>query len=117
VVKRRRGGSSYGCLFTLLIIAAIGYFGMRIGGAYWRYYRFRDIMDQQARFAEHFTDQQIRQRLVASVDSLGLPPEASTIGIERTPTHITIWAAYTEFVELPLQVREFDFAPRVDHDF
>ena len=44
----RRGRSSLGCLFALLIIAAAMYFGVNIGEAYWRFYEYQDAMRQDA---------------------------------------------------------------------
>lgn len=117
MVRRRRGAGSLGCLVTLLVIVTVGYFGFKVGEVYWHFYDYQDTMVQQARFAEHYTDVQIRRRLVAKADSLGLPPEASDITIERTGRHISIGADYVELVELPLHVRSFNFSPRAEHDY
>ena len=117
MVSRRSGGTSAGCLLTLLVLAAIIYFGVKVAEPYWRYYQYQSVMTQQARFATHFTDDQIRQRLVQSADSLNLPPEASMVTIDRQPHHISIAADYVETVELPLTVRHFSFSPRADFDY
>lgn len=117
MVNSRRGGSSYGCLFSLLILAAIVYFGAKVGEVYWRYYEYKNVMSEQARFASHFTDEQIRQRLVVSADSLGLPQEASLVTVDRTTHHISIAADYVEIVEFPLHVRHIGFSPRADVDY
>jgi hypothetical protein len=117
VVRTRRGAGSYGCLVTLLILAAIGYFGAKLGEVYWRYLEFKNVMTQQARFASHFTDEQIRQKLVMSADSLGLPPEASLVTLDRANHHISIGADYVEAVELPLHVARISFSPRAEYDY
>ena len=117
MVTRRRGASSYGCLFTLLLLAAVIYFGAKIGEVYWHYFEFKNIMDEQARFASHYTDEQIRTKLVAVADSLGLPDEASIVTIERKPHHIVISSEYVQTVELPLHVRRFSFSPRSEFDY
>jgi hypothetical protein len=113
----RRGAGKLGCLLTLLFVAAGSYFGARVGEVYWNFYNYRDTMAAQARFAESFTDDQIRKRLIAKADSLGLPPDASEITIERKGRHISIAADYAELVELPLHVRTFRFSPRAEHDY
>ncbi len=115
--NRRRGGSSYGCLFSLLVLAAIIYFGAKVGESYYRFYQYQDAMGQQARFASHFTDEQIRQRLASSADSLGLPPEAALVTVDRTAHHISIAADYVETVELPLHVRHISFSPRAEAEY
>jgi hypothetical protein len=117
MVRQRRGISSFGCLVSLLIFVAVIYFGLKIGEVYWHFYDFQDTMAQEARFADHFTDQQIKARLAAKADSLGLPPEASDITVARTGQHISISADYVQLVELPLQVRSFKFSPRAEADY
>lgn len=116
-LRARRGMGSIGCLLMLLLVAASGYFGLKVGEVYWRFYSYEDAMKQQARFAGQNTDAQIVARLVARADSLGLPGEAQDVTVERTGRRIVISATYTELVELPLHVRKFSFSPRAEHDY
>jgi len=113
-VTSRRGASRLGCLFSLLVFAAIIYFGGNIGQVYWRHYQFVDDMRQQVRFAAHQTNDQILVRLQASADSLGLPESAKRIIIRRSDRAISVEADYYEHVELPMYVREFHFHPRAE---
>ena len=117
VTRTRAGRMTLGCLFTLLIIVAIAYFGMNIGRVYLRYYRFQDAMAQQARFAAHTTDDLIIRRLRATADSLGLPDAAQRIYVRRVRNTIFIWADYIETVELPGFVRDIDFTAHVERAF
>lgn len=117
MVRRRRGTSRLGCLFVLLVLAAVGYFGLPVAEAYYRYYRFRDAMAQELRFSETRSDDEMRQRLVAVVDSLGLPPAASRITIRREARRLIIEANYHEVIELPMTVREIAFNPRAERTF
>ena len=112
MVTPRPGRSSIGCLVLLLVLAAAGYFAVNIGEVYFRFYEFRDDVRQEARFARMRSDADIRGRLAAKADSLGLPAEAGRVGIYRTAGRITLTSEYTELVELPLFVREFDFSIR-----
>lgn len=111
MVSARAGRSSLGCLVTLLVLSAAGYFAVNVGEVYLRYYRYRDGFQQQARFASQRSDERIRAHLRALADSLGLPEEAHRITLRRTPRRIVIRARYTETVELPGYVREFHFEP------
>ena len=113
----RRGTSRLGCLVTLLLVVAVAYFGFNIGEVYVRYFRLRDAIEQEARFAENRTDDAIRLRIAALVDSLGLPDEASRLTIVRNANRIVISSDYSETVELPLFVREFRFAPHAVRTF
>ena len=50
LVMPRRGASSLGCLFTLLIVTAAVYFGVNVAEVYWRFYEYQDDMRSFARF-------------------------------------------------------------------
>ena len=118
MVKRaRRGASRLGCLLLLVLLAAAAYFAVNVGEVYYRYYRFRDAMGQQARFAVRASDVSVQQRLRAVADSLGLPEAAGNVSIRRSPGLIEVWSEYFEQVELPLFVREFHFTPSAEHAF
>ncbi len=112
----RRGTSTMGCLATLLVFAAVLYYGANIGEVYWRYYQLRDEMRSQATLAPTLNDGVIRRRLVQKVDDLDLPPEAAQFVIRRSIRNlrITIETQYEERVELPLFKHTFVFRPRAE---
>lgn len=99
----RRGVSTFGCLLPLLLLAFAGYFAYPAGVAYFRFYKFKDAMGQEARFASTQTDDHISKRLVALADSLNMPPGAELISIQRGATTITISADYNELIPLPFK--------------
>ena len=115
-MRARRGRLSLGCLFSLLLLTAALYFGVNVGEVYWRYYRYRDAMRQEARFANMRTDQTIIRRLTSAAESLGLPDRAGQVAIQRNDRsrQITIAVDYAERVELPGFVRTIRFAPRAE---
>jgi hypothetical protein len=117
MVRSRRGATSLGCLFTLLVLAAIVYFAVNIGEVYFRFYQFQDAMRQEVRFAAHNSDVQILRSLRAQADSLGLPEAAGEITLQRDGRHIEIESDYYEHVELPLYVREVHFNPHAEGIF
>ena len=117
MVTSRRGATTLGCLFTVLLLVAGGYFGLKIANVYWNFYQYEDTMKQHVRFAETVTDRQLFDRVVAKADSLGLPEEAKDVTVERVGRHISISADYVVMVELPLHVRTFHFTPRAEHDY
>lgn len=110
----RRGASSLGCLFTLLIVAVVVYFGVNIGEVYWRFYEFQDDMKQEVRFASSSTNDRILLRLKAQADSLDLPDDAHDISIRRTDKQISIEAEYYERLELPMFARDVLFHPHAE---
>lgn len=117
MVRHRRGASTAGCLLSLLVVVAIAYFGVNVGVPYWRYYQFRDAFQQEARFADRKTDSQIVATLRLKADSLALPAEAHRIGVRRSPADITIWADYSETIDLPFVTRDISFRPLAQRSF
>lgn len=111
MVRARRGAGSLGCLFTLLIVAAVVYFGLPVAEAYFRYWQFEDEMSQAVRFARVNPDHEIRRRLETFVDSSGLPPEARTIQIQRRNGRISVSTSYVEEFHLPGYVKLQPFNP------
>jgi hypothetical protein len=112
--RGRRGASAFGCLVAVVLFLGALYYGVHIGGVYWRYYELLDDMRQQARFADHVTDDAIETHLIAQADSiLGQTPD---FRIERSgrPNRITIQTEYTETVTLPGFNRTFMLRPRVE---
>ncbi len=111
-----RGASRMGCLFVVLIVVAVVYFGLPIGGMYIRYYRMENEMKTQARFASSIDDGAIQRRLLQTVDDLGLPLEARRrLRILRTrrPRQIVISTSWEETIVLPFYSRVQTFAPEV----
>lgn len=111
MVRRRRGASQLGCLFTLLLIAAVVYFGVNVGEVFWNVYQYQDRMEQEARFAAHRSDAVIKRRMAMFADSLGLPEGAKNVRVRRGDRIITIWAEYYVHIELPGFVHEFYLNP------
>lgn len=116
MVTRATGRSTLGCLVALLVVTAAVYFGVNIGEVYWKYYRYQDAMQQEARFAQMRTDQAIERRLVTVAESFGLPDAARQVRIRRDDAtrRIYITADYSERVELPGFVRTLHFTPRAE---
>ena len=114
MVTRRRGRANFGCLFSILLLVTVVYFGINVGEPYFRYYRFLDGMKQEARFSARFTDEQIQIRLAALADSLGLPEAAGRIRVRRASNRISLSSSYYERVELPLMVRDILFSPQAE---
>ena len=110
----RAGASNLGCLFTLVVAAAVAYFGVNVARVYWHFYQFQEDMRQEVRSARQRTNDQILVRLRASADSLRLPEAARRISIRRTKTMISIESDYYEMVEFPLTVRGIHFNPRAE---
>ncbi|MES2180234.1 MAG: hypothetical protein V4550_20435 [Gemmatimonadota bacterium] len=117
MVTPRRGLSSLGCLFSLLLFAAVVYFGIGVGEHYFRFYEYQDSMRQQVKFAAHNPDAVILRQLRIRADSLGLPEAAGEVTLQRDGRHIEIESEYYIHLELPLMVREVRFNPHAEGIF
>ncbi len=112
----RRGGSTLGCLVSLLVFVAALYYGIHIGEVYWRYYQICDEMKVNARVAPNLADDVIQRRLQAKVqevfgDDMVMKFQIIRGGRSRT---ITIQTQYRDSVSLPLFKRSFELKPRVE---
>ena len=119
MVARRgntRGASLLGCLFTIMILMAVLYYGIDAGRLYWDFYKFQDEMETSARFAATQSDDQIKQHLKEVAQDLGLPAEAQRIVVTRTehPHAVTIRSQYTVEIVLPFKHKEITFRPRAE---
>lgn len=116
IQRSRRGSSTTGCLVSLLVLAALVYYGIHIGEPWVRYYRLLDEMRVSARLAPTLSDGVIRRRLDAKVDELGLPEEARKWVITRSgkPRKIVITTRYSETVSVPLFTHTFTYEPKAE---
>jgi hypothetical protein len=108
----RRGGTTLGCLFSLVLFLGAAYYGVHIGQVYLRFYRLQDAMRFQAQMAPTVDNGVITRRLAATADSiLGRHPG---FRIDRTRKRITIQAEYSDSVDLPFFKHTFNFRPRAE---
>ena len=110
----RRGASSTGCLFSLLVFVAALYYGVNVGEVFFRYYRLLDEMDSQARIAAGLDNGTIARRIASAVQDIGIPDSAGRVVVRRTasPREITITTDYSETVNLPFFTHTFVFHPK-----
>lgn len=114
----RCGRSRIGCLVTILLLVIVAYVGREAGTVYWNYYRYSDAMEQEARYGASRTEDEIRRRLIALADSIGLPAEANLrLEVRRSANRLTIETAYTDRIELPFYHRDIRFRPQAEQRF
>lgn len=111
----RHGKSRLGCLFTLMLLAVVGYYGFGVGESYLRYWRMKDAMQVEARLAPGIGDDVIRRRLTRTAQELELPPEAQRLRIRRRvrPREIVISTSWQETIELPFYAWTRTYRPEV----
>ncbi len=107
-VANRRGKTRLGCLFTLMILTVIGYYGVDLGTIFLKRWQLKDEMQVQAGFAPSIDDAAVRRRLARKIETLELPDAArSNLRIRRTmqPREITISTAYEVTFVLPFVIK------------
>ncbi len=114
-IRTRRGGSTLGCLFTLVLLGTAAYIALLFARPWFANQQFQDDFQVAARFASTTTDSAIRVRLVARADSLGLPKEAKRISIRRFASEgvVRIATRYDVTVQVPIvgeRVMHFDLS-------
>ncbi len=115
---RRSGIGAVGCLMYLFLIAGVVYVGSPFASAYLDYYRYKDAMKQETTFSMQRTDQQIQSRLKIFADSLGLPPAASMVRVNRGRSQVTMTSTYLQTIPVPLLgPRKVRFNPKVEATF
>jgi hypothetical protein len=107
----RRGTSSFGCVVSILLLAAGIYYGLHVGRVYFRFYQLQDEMESAARMAPSLKDDVIYRRLAATSDSL--LGRTLRFDIKRT-NRITIHTEYSDSVDLPFFKHTFHFKPRAE---
>jgi hypothetical protein len=114
--RDHRGGSTLGCMVSLLVFVAALYYGIHVGEVFFRYYQLVDEMKVNARLAPNLADVVIQRRLQSKVGELFGPDRRMTFRISRGgPTRsITIQAQYRDSVSLPLFKRTFELNPRAE---
>jgi hypothetical protein len=118
MVNVRGGRGRPGCLLVLLVLAAAVYFGTPVGEVYWRYYRFSDAVRREAQYGTTRTNEEIKGRLVAFADSLGLPDEASRrLEVRRSANRLVIETEWTDSINVPFYKREVRFNPSAENNF
>ncbi len=104
--NHRYGASRLGCLIQLVIVVSLIYFGAYAGQDLLDYYRYRDAMKQETRFAKLRNDVQIKDRLRLFADSVGLPVEAHDVNVVRDENTIRIWSEYDQPLRLPFDLKK-----------
>ncbi|MBA3656863.1 MAG: hypothetical protein H0W69_05880 [Gemmatimonadaceae bacterium] len=102
----------------LLVIAGIVYLGGSYANAYLDYFRYKDAVKQEAKYAQQHTDLEIQARLKVFADSLGLPKTASMVRVNRGTGRVTISGSYLQSIPVPLLgARKVRFNPQAEHTF
>ncbi len=98
----RSGKVKIAALVWLLVLAAIGYCVVEIGGVYWRQMKLEEAVKQRLAYAGQLTNESIRQRIYEDIVDLNLPPQARDLSVIQTerPRALRVNVSYQETVNL-----------------
>jgi hypothetical protein len=105
-------------MLWFIVLAAVGYYGMEIGGVYWRRYKLEETVVQNLTFAGQLTDEAIHRRVLEEVDAMDLQ---LTTGVQfvRTdsPRALRVSISYVETANLLFTKKRFPMSIEVQRAF
>ena len=111
---RAHGKGNLGCLFSLLVIVALGYLGYKFLPHYVSHYQLKDALTEIAvyRAAGIRADSEkrtIQEEVIAKAKELGISLKREDIKVRQEEEKIYISVRYTVPVDLPNQIYNLNF--------
>lgn len=102
-------------IITFAIVIAVLNASIRGGGAYWKYYQFKDAAHEIALFGGKTDTNTLHSQVFEKANKLEVPIDWDGITVERNGNRTMIDASYTETVEfVPRFSRDLTFTFSVD---
>jgi hypothetical protein len=118
LARNRSGKIQISTLLLLVVLAGGAYCGVAFGKVYWHRYKIQDAIDRELSFAGQLVDESIRERLVAELNEMDLPPAARRVQVSRTsPRTIAVSIKYTETVNLLVTKRQIPVSIHEERPF
>jgi len=87
-------------IIQLLIAALVLHGSVRMGGAVWRNFQFKDAVEQETRFAGAAPPEALHQRIMELAQEHGIALEPGDVVVERRGQETYVATSYTESVPL-----------------
>lgn len=112
-----RGGATRSFLLTIIIVAALIFFGAEIVPPYFANYQLQDSIETEARFAaaNNKTQQDIQSDVLAKIKDLGIPAQAKDVHVTMVQGIVTISINYSVPVDLRVYQFNLQFHPHADN--
>ncbi len=108
------GEGKLGCIFWLLVFAAVFMFGWKTIPLKMDTSRLEDFMIEQTKFAARSSEVKITTRVLNKATSLGLPVTRKDIKVHKTGARVEIHCTFTVPVEFPAYTWDWGFDLDVD---
>jgi hypothetical protein len=109
--RGERGGARFNFVVVILLIALAAYSAYNYAPVSYRAYRFKDFMEEtvnKAAFPPGQTADWVTQQLRAGAKEYGVPDDAE-IKVQKEEGRITARVTWSEGVQLPAYVYEYNF--------
>jgi uncharacterized protein HemX len=111
---RSSGKGSLGCLFSLLIVVALGYLGYKFVPHYVSHFQLKDALNEIAVYRAtgirgSSEKQTIQEEVIAKAKELGIQLKREDIKVRQEEEKVYITVKYTVPVDLPNQVYDLRF--------
>ncbi len=100
-------------LLAIAIFGSLVYVAYRVAPVYLSSYQFQDAVEEEARLDcySQKTEQDIRDSVLKKAQSLDLPLTADQIQVQKLSNAVSISAAYTVHIDLPVHPFDLSFTP------
>lgn len=114
---RERGGTRRSFLLTIIIVAALIFFGVEIVPPYFANYQLQDSIETEARFAagNNKTQQDILSDVMWKIKDLGIPAQAKDVHVSMVQDVVTISINYSVPIDLRFYQFTLQFHPHADN--
>jgi flagellar basal body-associated protein FliL len=111
---RRRGRSSglvsLKVLVVLLVLAGVGYVGMKLIPPYWDYLSLQDPVKEAAiAYARHGKEAEVRAELIARARQIGIALDEERVDIGQEGNQVVVRVAWEIPLDIPLYRRSLRF--------
>ena len=115
-LERQQGRGSLGCLFSFLLLGAIGYLGYKFIPPYVSHFELKDALDEMAVYevsgigaSQNAKAVDTQELVIKKAKEMGIRLEKKDIKIERTIDKIFIHVNYSVPIDLPGSVYQLKF--------
>jgi hypothetical protein len=117
--RGERGGSKTNLVFTLLIIGAMVFGGIKLVPVYFANYEFQDSLNSESRFAltgyPKRNAEDVRDDIMKKAQDLGVPLQRDAIQVELNNGSVDITTDYSVPIDLAVYQFTLQFHPHADN--
>ena len=102
-------------VIKLALVALVVHAAVKTVPVFWNYVKFRDAVEETARFSSKRSEQEVKSRVMAIAGRLDIPLVADELEVRKVEDRTIVEAAYTADLEyFPGRSYPWDFSFRID---